>query len=65
MRVKSPTYSRCRLSFLMNPAHHETPLARMQGRDRFYYAMPYEGRYIWGATAGMIRNLYSLVYEAS
>jgi hypothetical protein len=32
------------------------------GKARQYYAMPYEGRYIWGATAGMIRNLYMLMY---
>jgi 8-oxo-dGTP pyrophosphatase MutT (NUDIX family) len=51
------------LAFLMNPSHHERHSREWQGRDRFYYAMPYEGRYIWGATAGMIRNLYSLVYE--
>ena len=34
------------------------------GRERRYYAMPYGERYIWGATAGMIRNLYGLVYES-
>ena len=27
------------------------------GLQRRYYAMPYEGRYIWGATAGMLKNL--------
>lgn len=51
------------LAFLMNPSHHETHSRAWQGKQRFYYAMPYEGRYIWGATAGMIRNLYALVYE--
>jgi 8-oxo-dGTP pyrophosphatase MutT (NUDIX family) len=50
------------LAFLMNPAHHETHSREWQGRQRHYYAMPYEGRYIWGATAGMIRNLYALLY---
>lgn len=50
------------LSFLMNPKHHERHSREWQGRVRHFYAMPYEGRYIWGATAGMIRNLYSLVY---
>ncbi|MCC2651582.1 MAG: coenzyme pyrophosphatase, partial [Microvirga sp.] len=29
---------------------------------RRYYAMPYEGRYIWGVTAGIIRNLYERLY---
>ncbi len=52
------------LSFLMNPAHHQRHSREWQGRERFFYAMPYGERYIWGATAGMIRNLYGLVYEA-
>jgi len=51
------------LAFLMNPSHHQTHSREWQGRRRYYYAMPYEGRYIWGATAGMIRNLYSLMYR--
>lgn len=50
------------LSFLMDPQHHETHSREFEGRRRYYYAMPFEGRYIWGATAGMIRNLYSIVY---
>ena len=28
-----------------------------EGRERRYYAMPYGQRYIWGATAGMLKNL--------
>jgi 8-oxo-dGTP pyrophosphatase MutT (NUDIX family) len=51
------------LAFLMNPEHHERHSRDWQGRLRHYYAMPWQGRYIWGATAGMIRNLYSLMYE--
>ncbi|MFN4142613.1 CoA pyrophosphatase [Aestuariivirga sp.] len=51
------------LAFLMNPGHHARHSRDYQGRERFYYAMPWQGRYIWGATAGMIRNLYSLMYE--
>lgn len=50
------------LAFLMDPAHHEMHSRDFDGRPRYYYAMPYQGRYIWGATAGMIRNLYTLVY---
>jgi len=52
------------LSFLMDPAHHERHARDWQGKLRYYYAMPWEGHYIWGATAGMIRNLYSMLYEA-
>lgn len=51
------------LAFLMDPAHHERHSRQWQGKRRFYYAMPWQGRYIWGATAGMIRNLYHLMYE--
>jgi 8-oxo-dGTP pyrophosphatase MutT (NUDIX family) len=50
------------LSFLMNPAHHQRHSREWQGKERFFYAMPYQERYIWGATAGMIRNLFTLVY---
>ncbi len=53
------------LAFLMNPQHHERHSRAWQGRQRHYYAMPWQGRYIWGATAGMIRNLYALLYERS
>jgi len=29
---------------------------------RHYYAMPYEGHFIWGATAGMLVSLHRLLY---
>jgi 8-oxo-dGTP pyrophosphatase MutT (NUDIX family) len=50
------------LDFLMDPANHEKREADYRGRRRFYYVMPYEGRFIWGATAGMIRALYERLY---
>ena len=50
------------LSYLLNPAHHERHAMQWQGVDREWFAMPYQDgeqqRYIWGATAGMLRNLY-------
>ena len=50
------------LSFLLNPAHHERHAMQWQGVDREWFALPYQDgeqqRYIWGATAGMLRNLY-------
>lgn len=46
------------LAFLMDPANHQRHAREWQGRQRTYYAMPHGDRYIWGATAGMIRNLY-------
>lgn len=52
------------LDFLMNPAHHQVRVLRWEGGERRFFAMPYPrgpvgGQYfIWGATAGMLRNLY-------
>jgi 8-oxo-dGTP pyrophosphatase MutT (NUDIX family) len=46
------------LAFLMDPANHRLEELEWQGRRRKFYAMPHEGRYIWGATAGILRNLY-------
>lgn len=46
------------LSFLMNPANHLCHSREWRGRARFYYAMPWGDRYIWGATARMIKGLY-------
>jgi 8-oxo-dGTP pyrophosphatase MutT (NUDIX family) len=46
------------LAFLMDPANHHREGREWKGRYRTYYAMPFGDRYIWGATAGMIRNLY-------
>jgi 8-oxo-dGTP pyrophosphatase MutT (NUDIX family) len=50
------------LSFLFDPANHEVREAEWRGAKRRFYAMPYEGHYIWGATAGMIRALYERLY---
>jgi 8-oxo-dGTP pyrophosphatase MutT (NUDIX family) len=46
------------LSFLMDAANHAKHKRFWRGQDRSFYAMPYGERYIWGATAGMIKNLY-------
>lgn len=50
------------LSFLMSPRNHERQSREWKGTLRHFYAMPYEGRNIWGATAGMLRMLYEKVY---
>jgi 8-oxo-dGTP pyrophosphatase MutT (NUDIX family) len=50
------------LSFLMDAVNHQRHFRQWQGKRRQFYAMPYENRYIWGATAGMIRNLYERLY---
>ncbi len=51
------------LAFLMDPANHKHHWREWQGRRRHFYAMPYQAHYIWGATAGIIRNLYDRAYR--
>lgn len=59
------------LAFLMNPTHHRRHTVDWQGGRREWFSMPYtehrlngQGqaeaveRFIWGATAGMLRNFY-------
>jgi 8-oxo-dGTP pyrophosphatase MutT (NUDIX family) len=46
------------LSFLLNPANHRRDGREWKGIWRTFYAMPWGERYIWGATAGIIRNLH-------
>ena len=45
------------LAFLLDPANHQRQSREWQGETRWFYAMPYERHYIWGATAGMVVNL--------
>lgn len=52
------------LSFLMDAANHHRHEREFKGALRAYYAMPHNGRYIWGATAGMIKALYDRLYGA-
>jgi 8-oxo-dGTP pyrophosphatase MutT (NUDIX family) len=50
------------LPFLMNPAHHRRHALEVDGLRREWFSMPYQDngieRFIWGATAGMLRNFY-------
>lgn len=45
------------LAFLMDAANHQQHSREWRGRMRSYWAIPYGERYIWGATAGMLKNL--------
>ena len=45
------------LAFLLDTANHQRNHVLFDGRERYYYAIPYQGYYIWGATAGMLMNL--------
>lgn len=54
------------LAFLMNPANHHRHAFDWEGVRREWFSMPYREphpqqpteRFIWGATAGMLRNFY-------
>jgi 8-oxo-dGTP pyrophosphatase MutT (NUDIX family) len=50
------------LAFLMDPANHRIDAHTLGGRDRRFYAMPFGERYIWGATAGILRNMHDKLF---
>ena len=50
------------LAFLMDPKNHQLHAREFRGVERTYYAMPFAERYIWGATAGILRVLYERIY---
>ena len=49
------------LAFFLDPTNHHRHSRTHQGRQRLFYAMPYGEHYIWGATAGMLMNLYQVL----
>ena len=51
------------LAFILDRANHRRESAMRDGRRRFFYVLPYEERYIWGATAGMLVNLYDVLHD--
>ena len=51
------------LAFFLDPANHERHSDEINGRRRNFYAMPYQGRNIWGATAGMLHTLYLVLRD--
>jgi 8-oxo-dGTP pyrophosphatase MutT (NUDIX family) len=50
------------LAFLMDPANHRRSSRIWKGAQRNFFEMPYEDRYIWGITAGIVRILYERLY---
>ena len=55
------------LDFLMDPANHRHHVVDWGGEQRRWMSMPYmDGnteRFIWGATAGMLRNFYRFLLD--
>ncbi len=50
------------LPFLMDEANHQKHAREWRGKQRSFYAMPYQGHYIWGATAGMLKNMQQRLF---
>lgn len=49
------------LSFVLEPANHHRQTYRRGPHTRSYYVLPFAGRFIWGATAGILVNLSALL----
>ena len=49
------------LEHFLDAARYQRRQFQFRGRHRHYLAIPFEGRYIWGATAGMLYNLCRLL----
>lgn len=46
------------LSVVLDPGNHRRDAREWQGRTRHFFVIPHDRHYIWGATAGMLVNLY-------
>ena len=51
------------LAFVMDQANVQRHSRDWQGMTRHYYAITFGERYIWGVTAGILRNLYDRIYR--
>ncbi len=49
------------LSFLLNRDNHQPCTAEVDGVTRHFWAIPYGGHFIWGATAGMLVDLCDIL----
>ena len=51
------------LGYFLDPGNYQRRQYHFRGRHRHYMAIPYEGRYIWGATAGMLYSLCRMLTD--
>ena len=49
------------LAFILDPANHQRASREFGGRTAHFYVIEHHGRTIWGATAGMLINLYRML----
>lgn len=52
------------LAFFMDTNNHLRHEREWHGKTRYFYAMSYQDHYIWGATAGMLINLFQCLEQA-
>jgi 8-oxo-dGTP pyrophosphatase MutT (NUDIX family) len=52
------------LPFLMDARNHQVHARELGGRERRFYAMPYGDRFIWGATAGILKNMHERLFRS-
>lgn len=50
------------LSFLMDAGNIQRHARTIDGVDRHFYAIPFGDRFIWGATAGILRNMHQRLF---
>lgn len=50
------------LEFLLDQKNHQRQKGEFQGETREYWAIPWQGRYIWGATAGILISLHHFLF---
>ena len=51
------------LAFVLDPENHRRESRVFRGIERHFYVLPYADRYIWGATAAMLVNLYEVLRD--
>ncbi len=49
------------LTYFLDPGNYQRRQFHFRGRHRHYLAIPWDGRYIWGATAGMLYSMCRLL----
>ncbi|MBI3095615.1 MAG: CoA pyrophosphatase [Rhodocyclales bacterium] len=53
------------LEFLLDSANHQRQSIEVRGARHEYWAMPWQGYFIWGATAGMLVTLHRMLYSGT
>jgi 8-oxo-dGTP pyrophosphatase MutT (NUDIX family) len=51
------------LPFLMDLDNYQRHTRTIGGIERHFYAIPFGGRFIWGATAGILRHMCQRLFE--